>query len=278
MALPRTQRKGCLTGRQALGAVLLCALVPAAVARAQTHAADPSEPGKAPVRILSRYVFHLDAEHISSDDPRFSWDGDFGGAVDLLEYGVGRFQFLANYNVGLGDQVRRFDPNQGNYQLDGSASYRARGHEVAVVFHHLSRHLSDRPKIAAIDWNMGGVHWSRVAERAGARIETSAHLLGTIKRSFVDYSWEGAGRAAVRAPLPSAFAVIASGDVRVVGVDPTIAARGRQTGWRIEGGIRVAGTAAAVELFAAAEQRIDPYPHEVGSARWGLAGFRITTK
>src|ERR671922_4983 len=36
---------------------------------------------------LSRYAFHLDAEHLGSNDDRFSWDADLGGDIDLLDYG-----------------------------------------------------------------------------------------------------------------------------------------------------------------------------------------------
>src|ERR671925_411973 len=75
---------------------------------------------------LSRYAFHLDAEHLGSNDDRFSWDADLGGDIDLLDYGAGRATFLANYQVIVGDQFRRFDANQGNYTLEGALSVRAK--------------------------------------------------------------------------------------------------------------------------------------------------------
>ena len=54
------------------------------------------------------------------------------------------------------EEFRQFDPNQGNYTLEGSGSVRAGPIEVAGVFHHVSRHLSDRPKRFPVDWNMIG--------------------------------------------------------------------------------------------------------------------------
>jgi len=261
--------------RRALGLGMVCAVVPA-LAAAQAPAPPPAAPPD--VRFFSAYAFHLDAAHLASDDARYVWDANFGGAIDLADYRTGRLQFVANYNVGLGEQVRRFDPNQGNYQLDLSASYRLGPNEIAGVFHHLSRHLSDRPKIPSIDWNMGGVRWSR-ADRVGTiQVQATAQLLGAIKTTFVDYTWEGTGRVAFSAPLRPAVAVIASGDLRVVGVDPLVAGRDRQTGWRTEGGVRLTGTGAAVELFAAAEQRIDPYPLDRTTVRWAMAGFRFVSK
>ncbi len=84
-----------------------------------------------PVQFLPRFDFHLAAEHLSDDDPRFAWDADFGGEVDVVDYRAGRVTFTANYEVVMGDQFRRFDPNQGNYILAGSASARAGEIEVA---------------------------------------------------------------------------------------------------------------------------------------------------
>ncbi len=74
------------------------------------------------VQFVPRYDFHMGAEHLSGKDPRYAWDADFGGAMDVLDYGLGRFTFWANYNVVMGEQIRLFDPNQGNYILAGSTS------------------------------------------------------------------------------------------------------------------------------------------------------------
>ena len=62
-----------------------------------------------------------------SDDPRFVWDTNFGGELDFVDYGLGRTTFAANYEAVLGEEFRRFDPNQGNYLLDLSTSARAHG-------------------------------------------------------------------------------------------------------------------------------------------------------
>ena len=50
----------------------------------------------------------------------FVWDTNFGGELDVVDYGTGRATFVANYQAILGDEFRHFDPNQGNYILSGS--------------------------------------------------------------------------------------------------------------------------------------------------------------
>ncbi len=144
-----------------------------------------------PVQFLPRFDFHLAAERLDGDDdPRFAWDADFGGEIDVVDYGVGRATFTANYEVVMGNELRRFDPNQGNYIMAGLLSVRAAGFELAGMFYHQSRHLSDRRKVAAIDWNMFGARLARDMTRGRARWNARADLRRTIKQSFVDYQWE----------------------------------------------------------------------------------------
>src|SRR5690349_7486633 len=101
----------------------------------------PDEPTFVP-----RADFHISTERISTDDVRFKWSAHFGGDIDLVDYVVGRIRIAGDYEPIPGDELRPFDPNQGNYPLEGSASFRIEGFEFSGVFHHESRHLSDRPK------------------------------------------------------------------------------------------------------------------------------------
>jgi hypothetical protein len=226
------------------------------------------------IRLAPRYDFHLQAEHLSGDDPRFVWDADFGGEIDAVDYDYGRFTFWANYEVVMGEELRIFDPNQGNYILAGSLSLRTRAVEVAGVFYHQSRHLSDRVKVPPVDWNMMGGRI--IHERASGAIEWRglADLRKMIQRSEVDYEWELDTDARLRVALRPRVKFITGGGVRVLGVDGS-RGRGTQAGYRAEAGVRVEGEAGAFELFVAGERRIDPYPVEFGTATWVKAGFRI---
>ena len=257
-----------------------CLLALALVAGASPAAAQPPLPppphASPAVEFLPRFTFHLTAEHLSSSDPRFVWDTNFGGELDLVDYVAGRLTFVANYQAILGEQFRRFDPNQGNYILGGSLSVRPRGFELAGVFHHESRHLSDRVKRQAVDWNMIGARVSTARTRGRVQYQGRADVRGVVQQSFVDYRWELDTDARARVSVSPLAALIAGGGVRMLGVDGT-GGRGTQHGFRAEGGVRLQGRGAAVELFLAGERRIDPYPLEFSNATWVTAGFRLVS-
>lgn len=230
------------------------------------------------VSFFPRAEFRMGAEHLSGiDDPRFRWDANFGGEVDLVDYSAGRLIFVANYQAILGEELQKFDPNQGNYILEGALTARLRQTEAAVVFHHQSRHLGDRPKDQPVDWNMLGGRVRRAFLLGATYLDAQADLRGTVQRSFVDYRWELDTSLRADRLLRPAIGVFAAGGVRYLGVDGT-AARDGQTGYRAEGGFRFEGGSGAVELFVAAERRIDPYPMEFGTATWMSAGFRLLSR
>jgi hypothetical protein len=256
-------------------AVTAGAAVPAAAHPAS--GAPPPAQASTTTEFLPRYTFHLAAEHLSSDDRQFVWDTNFGGELDLVDYVSGRATFVANYQAILGEQFRRFDPNQGNYILGGSLSFRPQGFEVAAVFHHESRHLSDRIKRQAVDWNMLGARLTATRTRGRVELQGRADIRGVVEKSFVDYRWEIDTDARARLPITSMAAVFGGGGVRVLGVDGT-RNRGTQRGFRGEGGVRLQGRGAAIELFVAGEQRIDPYPLDFSNERWLSAGFRLLSR
>ena len=253
----------------------LLVLVSAVPARAQDKG-PPEEPARN-VQFMSRTAFHMAAEHLSGDDPRYVWDADFGGELDVVDYGVGRFTFEANYQVVLGEEIRYFDPNQGNYVLAGNVSARTRGFEIAGQLYHQSRHLADRPKEEAIDWNTLGGRVRKAFKYREATVDARGDLRGVFMKTSVDYSWEL--DAAVRSDMKvhPGIGLLASADVRYLGVDGS-QNRGNQTGYRIEGGVRFEGRAGAIEVFVSGERRIDPYPVEVGVAQWFTAGFRLLSR
>ena len=229
------------------------------------------------VQFFPRYDFHLGAEHLSQDDPRFVWDTNFGGEMDFVDYGAGRTTFAANYEAVLGEQFRTFDPNQGNYFLDLSSSVRAHGYEMAALLHHTSRHLSDRFKRIPVDWNMLGAAVGRDLRRGTIVMRPHGDLLGVWLKSNVDYRWEANGGLDVEVPVHPHVSVVTGGNVRVVGVDGS-RNRGTQTGSRVESGVRFEGTRGAIELFVAGERRIDAYPLEMSSLSWLSAGFRFVSR
>ena len=246
----------------------------ASVVSADAQTADP--PPEPVVAFLPRFDFRVSMEHLFSEETRYVWDANFGGDIDLVSVGRSRLTFVANYQTILGSEFRAFDPNQGNYILEGSVSTRAAAIEVAGVFHHVSRHLSDRPKRNAVDWNMVGGRIRGSGRHDRVEYEGRADIRGVIQHTFVDYRWELDSEVSARVMLQPRVALMATGAWRVLGVDGT---RGRdnQQGFRGEGGVRLAGRSAILDLFVAAEQRVDPYQLEFSTVRWLTAGFRISS-
>jgi hypothetical protein len=248
-------------------AVILVALVAAVLAGvAPAHAQD----------LFSRVDLHLDAQYLTIDDPRFNWAFEFGADVDVVDWGRGRAIFRAEYEAIAGEQFRRFDVNQGNYLLEGAASFRLRNVELAAVWHHVSRHLSDRPKRFPIDWNMISGRIVSTWSEGDVALAWQTDVRATVKKAYVDYEWEVESAARIARPIASNYSVFGGGGFRFVGTDGS-GGRGAQAGGRAEAGIRLRGRAAAAELFGAIERRIDPYPLEFATARWFLAGLRLTS-
>ena len=257
--------------RIALTVTMILASVASSVS-AQTTNRGPT------VSFLPRSAFHMNAEHLGGiDDPRFTWDANLGGELDLVDYTSGRFIFAANYQAILGEELKLFDPNQGNYTLQGALTARVKRVEAGLVFHHLSRHLGDRANTQPVDWNMLGGRLSQVFLVNGTLIDVQGDLRWTIQHSFVDYTWELDTHVRVDRLLKPSVGVLAAGSFRHLGVDGT-AGRDGQNGFRAEGGVRFEGSGGAVELFVGAERRIDPYPLEFGTATWMTAGFRLLSR
>lgn len=256
-----------------LGLCLACPLT----AGAQPGTPPPPAAG-AQRGFLTAYRGRIGAARFTVDDEQFNWEGRFAGDVDLVEYGSGRVVFAAEYAVVLGRERRSFDPTQGLYALDVRATRRIASTELGVVFHHVSRHLSDREKAEAVDWNIVRAEVVSRMDRGGFRLEGWLDGGGFIKRSYVDYTWQARGGARLARDVAPGVSLIGAGMLDVISTDADVAGRSTQVGAYAEGGVRLAGGAAALELFAAFERRVDPDPIVRGVRSWGLLGFRLVNR
>jgi hypothetical protein len=236
------------------------------IASAQSIQLAPLENTQAPadnpegaVVWFPSYHFHLNMAHLSSDSELYNWDANYGGELGIVAYGRTQLTFVANYQAVLGEEFHPFDPNQGNYILDGVLSTRIKGFYVAGVFHHLSRHLADRAKRPPLDWNMMGGRVGAQFTRGGTNVEARFDLLKSILKTNVDYEWEMHTGVRVHRPVYGTFGLVGGAQLRHIGTNDLLG-RGNQTGARGEGGFRVSGRAVTVELYAAVERVIDPYP------------------
>ena len=263
------RNRNTLLGRAALAACLMLGVVRGA--RAQEPLATPPD---AP-EFMSRFDAHLSAAGLASDDPRYSWDTQWGGDFDFVDYVRGRLTFFADYQALLGHEVRLFDPSQGNYVLAVSGSARVKGIEFAGVLHHVSRHLSDRPKRVAVAFNALEL---RVMKQVPLGKNTLAVRLEggpVIARAFLDYHWMAVGEATLRRPVSPHTAMYGRANTEVYVVDRSVFDRATQHGGRLEGGLRVTGKGGALELFGGYERMIDAHQFDLLPLSWAFAGFRL---
>lgn len=277
----RPFRHGALVAARLL-MLIVCVASATLLIATPVAAQDPPQPTAVPPppgpEFLSRYDFHLTAASLAISDVRFSWDTHFGGTVDLADYLVGRTSIAVDYEAVLGNEFRAFDPNQGNYTLEVASSARVgRSAELAGMFHHVSRHLSDRPKRFAIAWNVAGARFLYQARTTRATYDVDLEGGKIVQHSNVDYNWIGELRLQARRTLTQRAAVFgrASGELVSVTGDST---RGSQRGGLLEAGIRLAGRAGALELFVGLERRIDADPIDMQPQNWALAGFRLLSR
>jgi hypothetical protein len=249
----------------------LVTLAISAPALAQPPQAEPP----ATPEFMSRFDFRMWAAALGSGDKRFTWDTHWAGDFDLVDYVRGRMTFLADYQALLGEEFRPFDPYQSTYTLAVSASLRRRPMEYVFVFHHVSRHLGDRPKRESVAMNaMLGRVLGHV-ELPGATLDLRGALGPIVARAIVDYTWMGNVDAVLRRPVSQHLGLYGRAFGETFWVDPAIASRNRQTGGKIEAGVRLAGTDGAIELFGGYEKVIDADPLDRQSRRWAFAGFRL---
>lgn len=261
-------------GRRAVRTVVALAIVVLAVvpARAQRTPAPKSDKPA----FMPRYTFNLAGAALSSDDEAFSGDIHFGGEIEIVDYGIGRAAFLADYQAVLGSEFRPFDPNQGNYLLDLSGSVRTPGVELVGVFHHMSRHRSDRYKRFPIAWNMLQARALCRFEVNGNTIDLRADVGKVVAQTYVDYSCEGDLELTVRHQVTPYVGLYAKALGQTIGVDSEALGRTRQDGGRIEGGFRfTGGKQGGLELYVGYEKMIDASLITFEPREWAFADFRI---
>jgi hypothetical protein len=257
--------------------------------------AQPQQPVVAPApaepAFFSRSDFHLNAAWLGTPasaadegtpaDQQFAWDTFWGGSLDFIDYVNGRVGILIDYEAVLGREYQLFDPNQGNYTLEASASARVDDDtEAVVIFHHVSRHLSDRPKVRnPVAYNeLGGRLLQRVHMRS-ATVDADAEVGWVTERAYVDYTSMAELQVVARMPVRPRVGVFAHAVGRLIGVDTAVAGRtSTQKGGLVEAGVHIAGTGGALELFAGFEKRIDADPLERQPQHWALAGFRLLSR
>jgi len=262
--------------------VALATAGPAGAQQQPTATPRPDNP-----EFLPRFDFHLTIDRLMRSqtpqqklaDRRFSWDSHYGGSFDLVDYVGGRATVTADYQAVLGNEFRPFDPNQANYILEASLSGRASDQtEIAAIFHHVSRHISDRPKTFAVAWNLLGGRFMHHAGSGATTFDLAIDGGRVVQRSYVDYAWLAGAQVQARHVLTAHAGVFLHTEGQLFMVDKSEIGRSRQAGGRVEAGFRLNGRGGVMELFAGYEKRPDAHPLDRLSQRWGLVGLRLLSR
>ncbi len=264
--------------------VVVGMLACAAQAGAQTAPLPaPFQPG--PSGFLTRGDWLLSVAPMNSGDPRFSWSVVQRFDVDVAHYPRGRVNVFFNNEIVMGSERRSFDFNHGNTMFETSASgVLPGGVETSIVFHHVSRHLIDRPADRVVAWHTVAGRAEKTFALGKAALTATAEFDKVVQHTYVDYRWTDQFTARFWQPLPRGSHLFASVRGGNVGVDPLTLDdfglplnRSRQAGGRVEGGVHVPSTKAAIDLFAAYERRVDGYPLARVPLSWFEAGFRLAS-
>jgi hypothetical protein len=264
--------------RLALAGLLFITVVKAAAA--QQPGPQPLEGPDPTFGFLSRYDFQLEANVLSGNNGRqYRWDTHFGGEFDLINYIKGRLTAVIDYEAVLGSELRPFDPNQGIYILEPAASWFVGRNEVSLVFHHVSRHLSDRPKLYGVAYNaLLGRYLRKFVLPDNTTLAVRASAGRLTQKSQVDYTWTIDWDVVARHPMNPHLGLYARSTGEVFGVNPVLRGRDGQYTTRLELGTRVVGQKADLELFLGAEHRLDASVIDFVPVSWAIAGLRVVSK
>ena len=221
----------------------------------------------------------LDGKHLNGvdADDRFNWDADISIDVDVFDLGLIRGNMFINVETIIGTELRSIDLNQDNYISDLSVFVRLPRGELMTTFHHVSRHMVDRPGVRSVSWNMLGVGYGHRFTLGHLDVDAGGRAMRTIKGWSVDYTSQFGGYLKLVRPISDRLSLIGSGDGVAVTLDPLKARGGHKRGGRLEGGLRIATGVTAFDLFVAREQRIDATSQLRELTRWTQFGFRLST-
>jgi hypothetical protein len=230
----------------------------------------------APVEWLPTGQLRLTALRYTSAEPQFKWSGWIGGGLGLVRVGATTLHVDTDVETIIGNEQRSFDANQANYHLEASGR-QALGDalEASVVFHHVSRHLEDRAKSSAVDWNMLSLSVTRRFQGA-LPLRVSVGLGHTVQDSLVNYGWEA--RAGLHAELlrSSGAQLYLATELRYVQAEATAAfPRDSFLDTWLEAGAQLARGGRRAALLLAFERRNDVFLLQPGARSRVLLGLRL---
>ncbi len=230
-----------------------------------------------PAKFLPFMSPRLEAARYAPANEEFAWVGWIGASVDIVEKGKWSAYFNPDVETILGHRVRSFEAVQANYSLEiGARRDTGRGRATAFL-HHVSRHVQDREKLLAVDWNFLGVRYDSPWPEAWSRRGGWAASYGVATLSSgVHYDWEARLSGDIDLVRKGAKAMFVMTDLRHVGSAATPAfKREGFTDVRAEAGFRHWSETRQFALFVAYQHRHDALIPRPLVIRRALFGFRI---
>jgi hypothetical protein len=219
----------------------------------------------------------LEASRYSPANEEFAWVGWIGARVDLVESRKWSAYFNPNVETILGHRVRSFEAVQANYSLEVGARLEVGRARISGFFHHVSRHVQDRVKLQAVDWNFLGLKyetpWPKRWSRRGALL---ASLGVATLSSGLEYNWEARFSGDIDVLRKEKRALFLLLDARHIGAAASASfPRDGFTDFRAELGFRRFQEASQFALFVAYEHRNDALIPRALVIDRALFGFRI---
>jgi hypothetical protein len=219
----------------------------------------------------------LEAARYSDANEEFAWVGWIGANVDLVEKGRWAGYLNANVETILGHRLRSFEAVQANYSLEVGVHLDLGRGLLSPFFHHVSRHVQDREKVQAVDWNVLGLRYdSAWPTKWGRRGAFSGSFAVATLSSGVDYDFEARVAGDIDVVRKDNRAMFFLAAMRYVGAQSTENfPRENLTDVRIEAGVRRWTETSQFALFVAYQRRADALIPQALVTNRALFGFRI---
>lgn len=228
-------------------------------------------------RLLPFWSPRIEAARFGPANEEFAWVGWIGATAELAQNEKWTAYFNPEVETILGHRVRSFEAVQANYSLELGVRQDVGRARISGFLHHVSRHVQDRDKVRAVDWNLLGARydspWPDAWNRGGAMAASVA--VATLS-SGVEYNWEARFSGDIdvlRKDKRALFVLVA---LRHVGAEASLNfPRSHLTDFRAEIGGRHWQATSQFALFVAYERRSDALiPRALVISR-ALFGFRL---
>jgi hypothetical protein len=110
-------------------------------------------------KLLPFWSPQLEAARFGPANEDFAWLGWIGATVELAQKAKWTAYFNPEVETILGHRVRSFEAVQANYSLELGVRQDFGRARISGFFHHVSRHVQDRDKVRAVDWNLLGARY-----------------------------------------------------------------------------------------------------------------------